>query len=263
MRSHSSTADTADTMGNGLAPLVEHVGAERYAAAREQAWRTAAGTGKAREPGPVPARNASENVLRSVVYDLVDLTWDAHERPEHERLALYRDLPAYAVLMYGTGACRAFSGETRTAFWAAYRALLADPDDRLADSIAYSLWCDYFEDPKTVHEAWHGVDPSTLPHRGLERLLDVAGPVPWMLKAPLYQRLLPDLSWHRAIFRSLRYSRFDVYGQIDATQALRLLNHLRLTRDTAGLPDLRARLEAESRQPVARRKDQRPRRARD
>jgi hypothetical protein len=179
-------------------------------------------------------------------------------RPEQERLALamalYRDLPSYAVLMYGTSAYREFSGETRTAFWVAYRVLLADPDARLADPIAYSLWCDYFEDPKTVHEAWCGVDPSTLPRRGLERLLDVAGPVPWTLKAPLYQRLLPDLSRHQAIFRSLLSSRFDVYGRIDATQALRLLNQLRLTRDTAGLAELRARLEAENRRPAARRK---------
>jgi hypothetical protein len=79
-------------------------------------------------------------VLSSVVYDLVDLTWDANERPEPERLALalalYRDLPSYAVLMYGTSAYRQFTGETRAAFWAAYRALLADPDDRLADPIA-------------------------------------------------------------------------------------------------------------------------------
>jgi hypothetical protein len=266
-------------MEHDLRRLIAHVGTERYAAAREHAWRSAAGTGKAREPGPAPARAAGESALGAVVHDLVDLTWDATERPEQERLALalalYRDLPSYDVLMYGTWAYREFTGETWTAFWAAYRALLADPDARLAAPVAYSLWCDYFEDPETVHDAWQGVDPGTLPRRGLGRLLEVAGPVPWALKAPVYQRLLPESSWHPAIFRSLLYSRFDVYGQIDATQALRLLNQLRLTREAGGPPrpgddpvrrglaELRARLETDSRQPAARQQGRPPRRARD
>jgi hypothetical protein len=73
----------------------------------------------------------------------------------------------------------------------------------------------------------------------LERLLDVAGPVPWTLKAALYQRLLPDPAWHRANFRSLLVSRFAAYGQIDAPSALTLLNQLRLTHDTQGLANLR------------------------
>ena len=248
---------------NDLRPRIEHVGVERYAAAREQAWRSAAGTGRAREPGTGAARGAGADVLGSVVYVLADLTWHDHERSERERLALamalYRDLPSYAVLMYGTRAYRAFAVETRTAFWAAYRALLADPDDRLADPIAYSLWCDYFEDPTTVHDAWRGLEPGTLPPRGLERLLDVAGPVPWALKAPVYQRLLADPAWHPAIFRSLLYSRCDGYGQIDPPQALRLLNRLRLPRETEGLAELRAGLEAESRKPATQQKHRRPR----
>jgi hypothetical protein len=47
-------------------------------------------------------------------------------------------MPSYAVLMYGTRAYREFEGETRRRFWEAYRALLADADDRLADPISYS-----------------------------------------------------------------------------------------------------------------------------
>jgi hypothetical protein len=241
-----------------------HVGADRYAAAREQAWRTAAGRGRSPHPRTLPARDAGAELLGSVVYDLAELTWYARERPEPMRLALalalYRELPSYTVLMWGTAAYRECGTQTRQAFWAAYRALLGDPDDRLADPVGYSLWCDDFEDSDTVQEVWEGLEPRTLPARGPERLLEVAGPVPWALTAPLYQQLLPDRSWHRAIFRSLLASRLDGYGQIDAPKALRLLDRLRLTRHTEGLAELRARLEAECRTSVSQPKRAPPRR---
>jgi hypothetical protein len=210
-----------------------------------------------------PGRDAADDLLAAVVSDLADWTWYAAERPEAERLALglalYRDLPSYAVLLYSTGAYRQFGDETRAMFWAAVRALLADANDRLADPIAYALWCDNFEDATTVQEAWRGIDPATLAPRGLARLLDAAGPVPWALKAPLYERLLPDRAWHPALFRSLSFSRFDAYGEIAAPEALALLSRLRLPRDTAGLAELRAALEEASGRASGRRS---PRRAR-
>jgi hypothetical protein len=169
--------------------LLEQVGAERYAAAREQAWRTAAGTGRSQGPRSIPAFAAGDEQLGAVVSELADVTWYAHDRPDPERLglslALYREMPSYAVLMYGTGPYREFDGETRKRFWEAYRALLADADDRLADPISYSLWCDYFEDAEIVQDAWNGINPDTLAPRGLRRLLEVAGPVPWARKAPV------------------------------------------------------------------------------
>jgi hypothetical protein len=72
-----------------------------------------------------------------------------------------------------------------------------------------------FRDAEIARDAWNGINPDTLAPRGLQRLLEVAGPVPWALKAPLYKRLLPDPARHQAIFGSLLLSRFDVYGQID------------------------------------------------
>src|SRR5947209_2185979 len=91
--------------GDGLRTLLEHVGAERYAAAREQAWHTAAGTGSSRGPHSVPALAAGDEQLGAVVFELADVTWYARDRPDLERLgfslALYREMPSYAVLMYG------------------------------------------------------------------------------------------------------------------------------------------------------------------
>jgi hypothetical protein len=257
--------DSLDAIGQeGLRPLIERVGASRYAAARERAWRTAAGTGRG-TAAPTAARDADDDLLASVASDLADWTWYASARPEAERLALglalYRDLPSYAVLLYSTGAYRGFAGEIRARFWSAFRALLADADDRLAAPVAYALWCDYFEDAATVQDAWRGIDPATLAGRALERLLDVAGPVPWALKAPLYERLLPDAAWHRAIFRSLLFSRFDAYGQIDAPEALALLNRLRLPGATPGLGELRVGL-AVTRDRAAGPREQRRRRRR-
>ena len=52
-----------------------------------------------------------------------------------------------------------------------------------------------------------------------ERVLDVAGPVPWDYKAPLYERLAEEERWHAAILRSLQFSQTDVYGSIDASAA--------------------------------------------
>jgi len=258
--------DSLDAIGEeGLRPLIERVGASRYAAARERAWRAAAGTGRGTAAQTAAARDADDDLLASVASDLADWTWYASGRPEVERLALglalYRHLPSYAVLMYSTGAYREFSGEIRARFWSAFRALLADADDRLAAPVAYALWCDYFEDAATVQDAWRGINPATLAGRPLERLLDVAGPVPWALKAALYERLLPDVAWHQAIFRSLVFSRFDVYGEIDAPKALALLNRLRLSRDTSGLGELRVRLEA-ARDSAAGPREQRRRRRR-
>ena len=151
-------------------------------------------------------------------------------------------MPSYAVLMYGCRAYRRLGPLGRDAFWAAYRSLLAQEDDRLAAPVAYSLWVDYFEDSETVAEAWGGLTSADLGPRGLERLLHASGPVPWRLKAPLYESLLPDPAWHPAIFSGLVNSRFDTYGRIDVSAASRLLDRLQLPPGTAGLAELRRAL---------------------
>jgi hypothetical protein len=117
--------------------------------------------------------------------------------------------------------------------------------DRLADPIAYSLWCDYFEDPASVEEAWTAVAaPGAVSARGLQRVLNVSGPVPYDLKVPIYERLVGSTHWHPFIFRSLLYSAFDVYGQIDARAARKLLDKLSLSKTTEGLNELREKVDA-------------------
>ena len=167
---------------------------------------------------------------------------------------VYREMPCYATLMYMRHYFFEWDEDARRRFWEEYRSLLSDDDDRLADPIAYSLWCDYFEDPASVEEAWTAVaSPGAVSELGLRRVLDVSGPVPYHLKVPIYERLIGSKHWHPFIFRSLLDSAFDVYGQIDAKAARKLLDKLSLSKATEGLNELREKLDAEGK-PAPRRK---------
>jgi hypothetical protein len=242
-----------------LRDLIARVGEERFRRACEWAWATAAGTGRSRGDD----RGAGwPNDIPDVPHDLSDPIWEGGEESWIERVALafelYREMPCYATLMYMRHSFFEWDEVARQRFWDEYRSLLSDDDDRLADPISYSLWCDYFEDPASVEEAWTAVaSPGAVSERGLERLLDVSGPVPYELKAPVYERLVGSTHWHPFIFRSLLYSAFDFYGQIDAKTARQLLGRLSLPEPTEGLDELREKLDAEL-EPATRRDGEPP-----
>ncbi len=68
----------------------------------------------------------------------------------------------------------------------AVRALLDDPDPRLADPMSYHLWSGDLDDPDQVDRAWEaatqGIEDAPLRR---VRLLEIAEPVPWRLKRDL------------------------------------------------------------------------------
>ena len=223
---------------------MDRIGPKRFEEAKQWAWATAAGTGAARTVDEVRAWSP---FVTNVPHDLESLVWDEGDSAPAERVrlfwALYRELPCYANLMYAKSHLREWDGETRRAFWHDYRAVVNDPDDRLADPAMYALWCDYFEDVDSVDEAWSEIaQPDVLNERGLERVLSVAGPVPFHLKQPLYERLAADGRWHPHIFRSLFHSAFDYYGDVDIAAARELLRRLDIPRETEGLRELEERL---------------------
>ena len=231
-----------EQLGERLRPLADHVGGWLFEAACRWAWRTAAGTGKS---GAVVERWPAR--IADVPHELGDVIWWRGTAPWSERvaltLALYREMPCYANTTYAHSLAE-WDEETRGGFWAEYRRLVSDEDDRLADPITYALWCGYFEDSATVEEAWRELaQPALLTPRGLERLLDRAGPVPYRLKAPLYEQLVADRRWHTAIFRSLLYSGFDYFGKLDEKAARSLLARLTLPETTEGLAMLKQKLE--------------------
>lgn len=242
--------------------LVAAVGEDRFARACEWAWATAAGTGRSSEDD---TDTRWPRDVTDVPHELEDLVWD--EGPWTERLELafelYREMPCYATLMYTRHHFPDWDDDAMKRFWDEYRSLLSHDDDRLADPVSYSLWCNYFEDPDSVEAAWSALtSPGRLFERGMQRVLEVSGPVPYELKAPVYDRLVKDRSWHPFIFRSLLASAFDVFGKIDAKAARKVLARLSLARTTPGLVELTQELEALASPPRPPRKKKRERRDR-
>ena len=113
-----------------LAELAETVGADRFRAACDHAWATAAGTGTRLDQDP-----PWPNGLTDLPHDLANVV----EGDLPLAFALYRAMPCYANLMYighwGIG----------PSFWAELRAVLDEPDERLHDPVLYWLWCGPFE----------------------------------------------------------------------------------------------------------------------
>jgi hypothetical protein len=104
-------------------------------------------------------------------------------------------------------------------------------EDFYADPVGYVLWVDFFEDASTVKEAWEGLIKYA-GGKSLLSLLERAGPVPFHLKEGVYNNLLGDESTHVAIFNSLLFSSFDVFGDVDAEKALRILGQLKVDRNS-------------------------------
>jgi len=157
-----------------LRRLIGRLGPEAYEAAREYAWRTAAATGRGggrdEDPADEPAISGLHELAGMISHD------EALSDRQRVGLAifLYREMPSYAVLMHARHVYEDFGPEARAAFWAAYRALLDEEDDRLAAPVAYSLRCGYLDDDATADEAWAALtEPGALGRRGTERLLEL------------------------------------------------------------------------------------------
>ena len=225
-----------------LARLIDHVGADNFNKAQASAWEAAAGTGNSSKLPPQATDESTE--VTHVPHELNDLIWFDEDLPWAERVAttfrLYRAMPSYAVLMTQTGFYDKLDVAARGLLWDEYRSLISDLDDRLADPAGYSLWCDWFENRKTVTDAWNALVASKRPSdRGLERILILSGPVPYSFKETLYKELVPHVRWHYFIFRSLLHSAFDVYGDLQPKAAAAILAGLTLPAATEHLDKLR------------------------
>ncbi|MFI1445730.1 hypothetical protein [Streptomyces virginiae] len=136
--------------------------------------------------------------------------------------------------------------------WDGYRRRLEA--DKEVEAVTYSLWVDWFEDHATSATAFAEVlgndiehvvtDPSQAPLRRARRVLECSGPVPWSVKEPTYRTALRLPALHPALFRGLRASFHDVYGDLNPAAALALLDRLDLPADTPYLAELRQVLAA-------------------
>lgn len=189
--------------------LAAEVGVELFERACVTAWATASAAGRRTAPAWPEDESQVPHELSSMYDGDVALGF-----------ALYRVMPCYAVLMYV-----GFEPHDEV-FWAEVRSLLDEPDDRLAVSVAYWLWCGPFEDAE-VTEAW-GRLIEAAPERRLRRLLGISGPVPWELKAPVLDRLAGRRDWDEPVLQALEGAAFDIFGRVDKPRAIDLLARLGL-----------------------------------
>ncbi|MFE0641947.1 hypothetical protein ACFW2Y_10115 [Streptomyces sp. NPDC058877] len=131
--------------------------------------------------------------------------------------------------------------------WDGYRQRLEA--DRDAETVTYSLWVDWFEDHTTSAAAFVEVlgndidrvvtERSEAQLRRARRVLECSGPVRWTVKESTYLTAARLSALHPAVFRGLRSSFHDIYGDLEPTAALALLDRLDLPADTQHLAELR------------------------
>jgi hypothetical protein len=137
--------------------------------------------------------------------------------------------------------------------WDCHRQRLEAPE--VSEALTYSLWVDWFEDPRTSATAFGEVlgrdvgrltteaaDPGLLHRAG--HVLECSGPVAWETKEPAYRAAARLPSLHPALFKGLLTSYLDVYGDLRPEPALELLADLELPPHQEHLSELRIVLEA-------------------
>jgi hypothetical protein len=214
------------------ATIIQSVGKERYEAAslelRGLATRPDFGSKDAPQGSDLP-------------HEISDDIWDA-DLPVPQKLALffavYDDLPSYGLLMYAKHHYGEWPESERSIFWHNCRSRLLGP---YASPISYALWCDFFEDVDTVEESW-GALTAAADERLLKVIFPVSGPVPWALKASVFEQWAATPTLHDAIFLGLAGSVFDYFGKVDEPAARRILLSLSVDEGHEAYQTLKRRL---------------------
>ncbi|MFD8154331.1 hypothetical protein ACFV28_26745 [Streptomyces sp. NPDC059720] len=136
--------------------------------------------------------------------------------------------------------------------WDGYRQRLEA--DRDVEAVTYSLWVDWFEDRTTSATAFAEVLGNDIDRVVAEQseallrracsVLECSGPVRWTVKEPTYRTAMRLPALHAAVFRGLLASFHDVYGDLEPTAALAILDQLDLPPNTQHLAQLRHVLAA-------------------
>jgi hypothetical protein len=204
--------------------LEAEVGPDLFRRTCERAWATALTTGRG---------FGRDNEWPDDEADVPHTNADYFAGDAAFGFQVYRKMPCYGVLMYV-----GFEPHD-DAFWSEIRALLDDSDDRLAAPVQYWLWCGPFEEAKVSGPLFASLSTNASDRR-VRRLLEVSGPVPWSEKGALLKRLAGNPTWHDTVLEALGGAAYDVYGQVDAPEAMSLLR--KLPADRAA--DLQAHLES-------------------
>jgi hypothetical protein len=157
---------------------------------------------------------------------------------------LHQDHPSYAALMYLRHVWLSAGPALRAWIVRQFAAMLLHGPAPVAASAGYGLWVDYFETPRDAPEVFTGL-AAQLPHTHWPRLLGAAGPVPWAVKRERFLEAADDPALHDDLAAGIAGSFFDVYGDVDAVDAARLLRRLTITDD-----NLRAALVEATTEPL-------------
>jgi hypothetical protein len=218
--------------------IIGMIGVENFQPVADWAWQCAADTGKGVAKGMFSS---------DLPYEICELIWSERGLTNYDRLSLiydiYEEMPCYWFLASVKMNFKKADAGSKQMIWDRYRKYLDLEQDVLAGPVRYSLWCDFFEDPDTVQEAWKELALyRDATDRTLERILPESGPVPFELKDDLFRRLLPERRWHPYIYQSLLFSAFNVYGKIEMGRARDILSQLELPADVEHLDLLRQKL---------------------
>jgi|GEM_PF-578044 len=235
-------------MGIILQQFIERVGREDFQAAATRAIYKA----KNWDTESKRTNTDSEIVQKDyeIITDLGEFILEStleHKEKVDIYFDLYRIYPSYSLmsLIHVHYWNELFETSKRT-FWKHVIKIFESDQGYLKEPIIYSLWCDFFESPKTVHESWKALVHTKSSDDVLKIVLVNSGPVPFYLKKELYYRLIGSNFWHYYIFRSLLHSKFEVYGDLDEKEATKILKKLSIPKNTEHLDLLLKKLGIEN-----------------
>lgn len=142
-----------------------------------------------------------------IITDITQYILDSDIDPKEQIILffeLYNICPSFSLL--STLKCFYWENLFESAkkeFWKNVISIFNSNKEYLIKPIEYSLWCDFFEDTRTVKETWNNLVSKDVSDSVLKIVLNVSGPVPFNLKKPLYYRLIGSNYWHIHIFKSL------------------------------------------------------------
>jgi len=224
------------------AELIEIVGKDVFEAASEDLRLEAA------DPAYGGVLSSPRLPASDLPHRIADLIWDSPDSwADKIRLLfdVYDEMPGYGHLMYVTHHYEHFSASDRLLWWHEVAERLETAVPAIANPIEYSLWCDFFEDPDRVTEAWGHLTQDNPSESVVRAVLRASGPVPYAMKRPLYEQLITDPKWHEWILESLRASASDVYGDIDRMDARTWLDRL-LVSEPGQVVEIKALLDRPS-----------------
>lgn len=136
-------------------------------------------------------------------------------------LLLFPYVPTYATLMF-LGDCVWYAKDLRPEIstWLArqFASVFIHGNKIEIESLSCRLEVDEFEVPERGEIVFRNL-VQILPHKDLEKLLPVTGPLSWGLKSDVYHEAAKDPSLHEALAKGLKDSIYGVLGDVEMTEA--------------------------------------------